>query len=127
MHHRREAAAARRRSLKSSLPTIVTKTLTVGPLGSASAATGWARFWAGRVDLDALGWEVTAMLEDITAADKRHADTTRHAMALWQRHWPDDRWSRSLGSDRSAPQPSGGGGVKPPTLLQPRPRWLIPG
>ncbi len=54
------------------------------------AATGWAQFWAGRVDLDALGWEVAAMLDDIAVADKRHADTTSHAMALWQRHWPDD-------------------------------------
>ncbi len=36
------------------------------------AAGGWAAFWAGRLDLDALAWEVTAMLDDIAAADRRH-------------------------------------------------------
>ncbi|MGH8948709.1 MAG: hypothetical protein ACRDXF_07615, partial [Acidimicrobiia bacterium] len=37
------------------------------------AAAGWARFWDGRLDLDALAWEVDAMLDDITVADQRQA------------------------------------------------------
>ena len=53
-------------------------------------ASGWERFWDGRLDLDALAWEVTAMLGDIAAADERQADATGHAIGLWQRHWPDD-------------------------------------
>ena len=53
-------------------------------------ASGWARFWDGRLDLDALAWEVTAMLGDIAAADQRQANATGHAIGLWQRHWPDD-------------------------------------
>lgn len=54
------------------------------------AAKGWAAFWAGRLDLDALAWEVAAMLDDITVADRRHNDTTDHALGLWRTHWPDD-------------------------------------
>jgi len=54
------------------------------------AATGWARFWEGRLDLDALAWEVTAMLGDIETADRRHADATSQAFGLWEQHWPDD-------------------------------------
>jgi len=54
------------------------------------AAAGWAQFWGGRLDLDALAWEVNAMLSDINAADGRHADTTDHALGLWRTHWPDD-------------------------------------
>jgi transposase len=53
-------------------------------------ASGWERFWDGRLDLDALAWEVTAMLGDIAAADQRQADATGHAIGLWQRNWPDD-------------------------------------
>ena len=54
------------------------------------AATGWARFWEGRLDLDALAWEVSAMLGDIEIADRRHAGATSQAFGLWEQHWPDD-------------------------------------
>lgn len=53
-------------------------------------AAGWARFWHGRLDLDALAWEVAAMLDDIAAADQRQADATDQAVGLWKQHWPDD-------------------------------------
>lgn len=53
-------------------------------------AAGWARFWNGRLDLDALAWEVAAMVDDIATADRRHADATAHALDLWRTHWPDD-------------------------------------
>jgi transposase len=54
------------------------------------AAAGWARFWDGRLDLDALAWEVAAMLDDVAIADQRQADATGQAIGLWQQHWPDD-------------------------------------
>jgi transposase len=54
------------------------------------AAAGWARFWKGRLDLDALAWEVTALLDDVAAADQRQKDATRQATRLWKHHWPDD-------------------------------------
>jgi len=54
------------------------------------AATGWATFWAGRLDLDGLSWELTEMLADITTADQRHQRATDQALELWQQHWPDD-------------------------------------
>lgn len=54
------------------------------------AASGWAGFWDGRLDLDALAWETTAMLDDIATADQRHATAASHAIGLWQRHWPED-------------------------------------
>lgn len=28
-------------------------------------ARGWARFWAGRLDLDVLAWEITELIDDI--------------------------------------------------------------
>lgn len=46
------------------------------------AAAGWVRFWKGRLDVDALAWEVGAMLDDISAADQRQADATGHAIGL---------------------------------------------
>ena len=54
------------------------------------AAGGWASFWDGRLDLDALAWEVSAMLDDIAAAERRQVDATDHAVALWEQHWPSD-------------------------------------
>jgi transposase len=54
------------------------------------AAAGWSRFWHGRLDLDALAWEVAAMLDDIATADQRQAGATGQAIGLWQKHWSDD-------------------------------------
>ncbi len=54
------------------------------------AAAGWASFWAGRLDLDGLGWELAEMLTDINTADQRHRNATDQAVGLWQQHWPDD-------------------------------------
>ena len=61
------------------------------------AAAGWARFWEGRLDVDALAWEVAAMLDDITAADLRQADATGQALGLWRKHWPDDPLTTIMG------------------------------
>jgi transposase len=53
-------------------------------------AAGWARFWHGRVDLDALAWETTALLGDITAADARVDHATTHTRQLWTAAYDHD-------------------------------------
>lgn len=53
-------------------------------------AAGWAQFWHERLDLDALAWEVAALLDDIATADQRQADSTNQAFGLWRHYWPDD-------------------------------------
>ena len=65
---------------------------------SGCEAEAWeAQLVASRVppqpssgSLDALAWEVAAMLDDIGAADQRQADATGQAIRLWRKHWPDD-------------------------------------
>jgi transposase len=54
------------------------------------AAAGWHRFWDGRLDLDALGWETSELCNDIAAADQATARAAEQAIGLWRRHWPDD-------------------------------------
>jgi transposase len=54
------------------------------------AAAGWLRFWAGRLDLDALAWEVEELLADIGAADAAVARASEYAAALWQENWHGD-------------------------------------
>jgi len=55
-----------------------------------NGARGWLAFWRDRLDVDALGWEVAELADDIEIADATVARATRHAMTLWQAHWPDD-------------------------------------
>ena len=43
-------------------------------------AAGWAAYWRGRVDLDALAWETTELLGDI--ADARIDRATGQAQRL---------------------------------------------
>jgi hypothetical protein len=35
------------------------------------AARGWARFWTGRLDLDALAWEISELLDDLDVVDRK--------------------------------------------------------
>lgn len=53
-------------------------------------AAGWHRFWEGRIDLDALGWEISELCNDIAAADQATARAAKQATGLWRQHWPDD-------------------------------------
>jgi|CXWK01.1.fsa_nt_gi transposase len=46
------------------------------------AAGGWALFWMGRLDLDALAWEVGQMLDDIEIADRNQRAATTQALTL---------------------------------------------
>jgi hypothetical protein len=51
------------------------------------AARGWVDFWHGRVDLDALAWEVTELVGDIAAADARAARAAGRAARVWHDRW----------------------------------------
>ncbi len=53
-------------------------------------AAGWAAFWRGRVDLDALAWETTERLSDIAVADARIDRATGQARRLWSAAWGRD-------------------------------------
>jgi len=50
------------------------------------AASGWALYWLGRVDLDAMAGEVGQMLDDIEVADRNQQAATRQALALRAAH-----------------------------------------
>lgn len=54
------------------------------------AAGGWNLFWVGRVDLDALAWEVGEMLDDIDIADQVQRDATTKAVGLHRQHHSGD-------------------------------------
>lgn len=60
-------------------------------------ARGWASFWSGRLDLDALAWEVGELLDDVAAADGRIARAAKKAEALWHEGWPDDLLTSIVG------------------------------
>jgi transposase len=53
-------------------------------------ARGWARFWISRLDLDALAWEISQLLEDIDIADRKVDEATRTATRLWRSQWGSD-------------------------------------
>ncbi|MDT7953927.1 MAG: IS110 family transposase [Acetobacteraceae bacterium] len=55
-----------------------------------AAATAWARFWDGRLDLDALAWDVSEHLTDYHQALQRVDRATRQANAYWQQLFGDD-------------------------------------
>ena len=59
-------------------------------------AAGWAGFWHDRVDLDALAWEVTELLGDISDADARVDRAAAHAQRLWTGAYGDDELLTSI-------------------------------
>ena len=61
-----------------------------------SAARDWSRFWAGRLDLDALAWEVTEHLADLAAGNSRIERATAQATDYWERLYGDDPLLTSL-------------------------------
>ncbi len=55
------------------------------------AAGGWELFWMGRLDLDAVAWEVGEMLDDIHVAERNQKAATRQALTLHRAvHGPSD-------------------------------------
>lgn len=61
-----------------------------------AAATAWARFWDGRLDLDALAWDVSEHLSDYHAALERVARATTQANAYWEQLFGDDELLHSV-------------------------------
>jgi transposase len=56
-----------------------------------AAARAWAEFWDGHVDLDALAWETSELLDDYTAAEARLERATDTARRRWEQLWGDDQ------------------------------------
>jgi len=56
-----------------------------------AAARDWAAFWSGRLDLDALAWDVTEHLGDLDAAAARIERATAQATLYWERLHGEDR------------------------------------
>lgn len=56
-----------------------------------AAAAGWAGFWHGRLDLDALAFDVVEHLNDYATAQARVDRLTEHARACWERLYGDDQ------------------------------------
>jgi transposase len=96
--HLQQLAGARRASLTS---VVAEHTRAVGDVPDRvelirSAARDWAAFWAGRLDLDALAWEVTEHLADLAAGDDRVARAGAQATGYWEQLYGDDALLMSL-------------------------------
>jgi transposase len=61
-----------------------------------AGARAWARFWEGRLDLDALAFEVAEHLADLAAAAQRIERATAAAADHWERLYGEDRLLTSL-------------------------------
>jgi transposase len=54
------------------------------------AARSWAEFWYGHLDLDALAWETTELLEDLNGAEARLERASEQTRRCWEQLWGDD-------------------------------------
>jgi len=55
-----------------------------------STAAAWAHFWAGRLDLDALAWDVNEHLADMAVANARIERATAATQRYWEQLYGDD-------------------------------------
>jgi transposase len=53
-------------------------------------AAAWEKFWTGRLDLDALAFDIIEHLTDLATADQRVARVTEQARQYWERLYGDD-------------------------------------
>ncbi len=60
------------------------------------AAQSWASFWDGHLDLDALEWETTELLDDLALAEARLERASDQAQKYWGRLFGDDPLLLSL-------------------------------
>ena len=60
------------------------------PRAIRSAARAWVEFWDGHLDLEALAWETSELLDDYAAADARVERATDVARRRWEQLWGDD-------------------------------------
>jgi len=89
---RRRWGVARRSSLTA---VVAERTRGVGEVPARvaqirAAAGDWATFWEGRLDLDALAWDVGEYLDDLSAAGDRVQRATTQATVYWERLFGDD-------------------------------------
>lgn len=96
--HLQALAAARRSSLTA---VVAEHTRGAGDVPARAeriraAAGAWAAFWAGRLDLDALGWDVAEHLADLAAAADRVQRATDRATGYWEQLYGDDPLLLSL-------------------------------
>ncbi len=54
------------------------------------AARGWAEFWRGHLDLDALAAETAELLEDVAIGERRVAHAEEESIKRWEALWGDD-------------------------------------
>jgi hypothetical protein len=55
-----------------------------------TAARNWAEFWSGYLDVDALAWETSELLEDLSVAEARLERASEQARQGWEQLWGDD-------------------------------------
>ncbi|MDQ4103414.1 MAG: hypothetical protein M3186_06805 [Actinomycetota bacterium] len=91
--HLNQLAAARRANLTAVVAEHTRNVPDVPARAEAirDAAGAWARFWAGRLDLDELAWAVTEHLGDLQVAAGRIDRATALATDYWERLYGDDR------------------------------------
>lgn len=61
-----------------------------------SAAAAWAQFWDGHLDLEALAFDVTEHLSDMTDANARTERATAQAQRYWRQLFGDDELLLSI-------------------------------
>ena len=61
-----------------------------------SSAAAWAAFWGGHLDLDALAFDVTEQLTDMSDAKARTERATAQAQRYWTRLYGDDELLLSI-------------------------------
>ena len=54
------------------------------------AAQAWAEFWDGRIDLDALEWELVELLDHYDTSQTRIDRATVEMTRRWEQRWGDD-------------------------------------
>jgi transposase len=55
-----------------------------------TAARSWPEFWTGHLDLDALAWETTELLADLSTAEARLERASEQMRQHWEQLWGDD-------------------------------------
>ncbi|MGI8722405.1 MAG: IS110 family transposase [Geodermatophilaceae bacterium] len=94
-----EALATARRSSVTAVVAAHTRAVPDVPARAEAirvAARAWAEFWAGNLDLDALAWEVTEHLTDMTLSTQRIGRATDQAQRYWATLYGDDPLLLSL-------------------------------
>jgi hypothetical protein len=88
-----------------------------------NAARGWAGFWDGHLDLDALAVDVTEHLADLREARARVERFTAHSRQWWEHLWGNDPLVLSLpGVGPATVRAFAPSSVTPPASTAPRRR-----